>query len=221
MHENGRPQQLMMLRHAQSVPECALAQGWSIRSMREHEEAEWVRICRAVGFIADDGGDAEQCWNQTMGSDPGVSKENVFFVCNDSGRPVATATARRIPEGERGNYPPAAGSLGYLHYVAALPECRGKGAGSAVTAAVLRRLANLGLDECVLTTDDNRLAAIAIYLKLGWLPVLHQPDMRARWERVLGGLGVKGSTGAVAAGGGPAEPLSAAADASLPNNNTA
>lgn len=212
MGENRNPKQLMMLRLTQTVPECAPAQGWSIRPMREHEEAEWVRICRAVGFIANDGSDAPQCWDRVMGGDSGVLKENVFFVLDDSGRPVATATARLIPEGERCKYPPTAGGLGYLHYVAALPECRGKGAGSAVTAAVLRRLAELGLGDCILTTDDHRLAAIAIYLKLGWLPVLHQPDMRARWERVLGRLGVKGATGAVTAGGEPAEPLTAAAD---------
>lgn len=212
MQENSRPQQLMMLRHAQPVPECSLAQGWSIRAMREREEAEWVRICRAAGFIADDGCDAVQCWNQSMGNDPGVLKDNVFFVCDDSGRPVATATARLIPEGERGKYPPTAGGLGYLHYVAALPECRGRGAGSAVTAAVLRRLQELGLNECILTTDDHRLAAIAIYLKLGWLPVLHQPDMRARWERVLGGLGIKGLTWAAAADGGQAGALIAATE---------
>lgn len=207
--ENNHPKQLMMLRRAAPVPQALLREGWSVRSMRENEGAAWVQICQAAGLIGSSGPDFDQCWEKMMGSDPGVKSENVFFVCDPSGTPVATATARLIPQEERSHYPPSANALGYLHYVAATPQCRGTGAGSAATAAVLKRLEALGLGDCVLTTDDFRLPAIKIYLRMGWLPVLHDTDMRARWERVLGQLGVTGAIETVEASGETAAPLEA------------
>ncbi len=184
---NQQGQQLMMVRRAAPTPEVSMPEGWSLRSMGEGEGAAWARICVAAGFF-DDGMSAEQRWESAMGNDAGVRTENVFFACDPTGEPVATATARLIPEMERGKYPPTANALGYLHYVGATPVCRGKGAGSAVTAAVLARLSELGLEDCVLTTDDHRLPAIHIYLKMGWIPVLYAPDMRARWEHILSQL---------------------------------
>lgn len=183
-----QPRQLMMLRRAAPVPEAKLPEGWAIRPMEQGEEAAWVEMCAAVGFVNAAGQDADELWQAAMGRDPGVKVENVFFACDPAGRPVATATSRIIPEGAHRHYPPSDNGLGYLHYVAALPECRGRGAGWAVTAAVLRRFEELGLPDCVLTTDDHRLSAIRIYLAMGWLPVLNGPDMRARWQAVLAGL---------------------------------
>ncbi len=184
---NQLGQQLMMVRRAAPTPQVSMPEGWSVRSMREGEGAVWARICLAAGFF-DDGMSAEQRWDSAMGNDAGVRTENVFFACDPAGEPVATATARLIPQQDRGKYPPTSNALGYLHYVAATPACRGKGAGSAVTAAVLARFAELNLDDCVLSTDDHRLPAIHIYLKMGWIPVLFAPDMRERWEHILSQL---------------------------------
>lgn len=186
------PQQLMMLRRAAPVPQVLLPSGWRLRSMEPHEGADWSRITVGAGFFIEDARSPEDLWQGIMGRDPGVKPENVFFVCDAAGRPVATAAARFIAGGERAKYPETQNPLGYLHFVAALPECRGMGAGTAVTAAVLRRNEELGLPDCVLTTDDERLPAIKVYLNLGWLPVLYAPDMAGRWERVLAQLGIAG-----------------------------
>jgi len=40
-----------------------------------------------------------------------------------------------------------------------------------------------------LGTEDFRLAAISIYLKLGWRPFLYREEMEARWREVFAGLG--------------------------------
>lgn len=201
-------EQLMMIRLAAPVPEVPLPEDWTIRSMRPGEGTTWASICGGEFWDPAQMSDAER-WQQAMANDPGVREENVFFVCDETGQPVATATAKLLDDDACKGFPPTANPLGYLHYVAALPVCRGKGAGSAVTAQVLRRLAELGYPDCVLTTDDPRLAAIRSYLRLGYLPVLRGEGMRQRWQIVIGLLGMQGC-GALDAQGLPAEVLSPA-----------
>ena len=42
-----------------------------------------------------------------------------------------------------------------------------------------------------LGTEDDRLAAIGIYLSLGWQPHLHTEGMAARWQAIFARLGRK------------------------------
>lgn len=189
--------QLMMLRFAAPAPLVPLPEGWAVRPMRPGEGETWSTIVQAAGFFTDSGLSPAALWEKEMGSDAMVKAENVFFACNGDGTSVATASARFVPDEQLGELPKVTGGLGCLHYVAAVPGCRGVGAGSAVSAAVIRRLDELGIENCMLTTDDFRLPAIKSYLRLGWVPVLYAPDMPERWKKVLENLGVVGQINAV------------------------
>ena len=81
---------------------------------------------------------------------------------------------------------PRAGNLGWL---VADPAHRGRKLGQAATAAVTARLIAAGYRRIYLETQDFRLAAINIYLRMGWLPLLYQQDMRERWSVVSEKLG--------------------------------
>lgn len=107
-----------------------------------------------------------------------------FFVVEEksSGRMVATCFAAHHPTPRH----PFGGQLGWL---AADPEYAGRGLGYAATAAVTRRLVSAGYRRIYLTTDDVRLAAIRVYLKMGWLPLLYKDDMAERWKAVCGRVG--------------------------------
>jgi GNAT superfamily N-acetyltransferase len=107
-----------------------------------------------------------------------------FFVVEhvSTGALVATCMAAHQP---RERYPQG-GNLGWL---ATDPEHRGRGLGLAVSAAVTARLVNAGYENIYLTTDDRRLAALALYLDMGWEPVLFDSDMEERWRRVFEALG--------------------------------
>jgi len=102
-----------------------------------------------------------------------------FFVVEHvaSGKIAATCMATRYPT-ER--YPNG-GNLGWL---AARPEFQGNGLGSIVSAAVTKRLVDEGFTDIFLKTDDWRLPAIAIYLKLGWKLNPFSPDTASRWTEV-------------------------------------
>jgi mycothiol synthase len=99
------------------------------------------------------------------------------FLIRDGERIVATASSRMLPETHPG--------AGYLHWVASDPETRGRGIGRAVVLAVLHRFAADGCAASVLETDDHRLAAIKLYLRLGFVPEYREADHQRRWSAIL------------------------------------
>jgi len=78
---------------------------------------------------------------------------------------------------------------GALNWVCGDPGHRGNGLGMSVCAAVTGRLMAAGYENIFLLTDDERLPAISIYLRLGYQPLLHAPDMAERWRVIYGELG--------------------------------
>jgi len=102
-----------------------------------------------------------------------------FFMVVRGDEIAATAMAHHNPS-------PLHPSGGQVSWVAADPAYRGRGLGFAVSAAVTARLLQAGYRRIYLETDDWRLPAIRMYLKLGYLPFLYRPNMRERWRTVCG-----------------------------------
>ncbi|MGI8868108.1 MAG: GNAT family N-acetyltransferase [Mycobacteriales bacterium] len=101
-----------------------------------------------------------------------------WVVEDDSAdRLLATASERLLPE----RYPGA----GYLHWVGTSPQARGHGFGALVVRACLAGFADRGLGRCVLETDDFRLPAVALYLKLGFIPEYRNHEEQVAWSMVL------------------------------------
>jgi len=80
---------------------------------------------------------------------------------------------------------PETGSLGWL---VTDPAHGGRGLATTVVMAVMNRLAVEDYPESYLGTEDERLAAIHIYLKLGWQPLLYTEGMSERWEAIMSAL---------------------------------
>ena len=73
-----------------------------------------------------------------------------------------------------------------LEYVVVHPDFRSKGLGRTVVAGALDAARRAGFPGMVLETDDFRLPAIRVYLKLGFKPDLEAlPETQKRWRRVL------------------------------------
>ena len=102
-----------------------------------------------------------------------------FFVVEDkvSHDLVAACFASHHPT-ERHPY---AGNFGWL---AADPSHSGRGLGYCVSAAVTNRLLKAGYKRIYLETHDFRKAAIKIYLRMGWVPLLYNPKMYDRWKLI-------------------------------------
>lgn len=116
-----------------------------------------------------------------MTSDPSFHPDRVFFVLSPEGVPISTAAAF---------WQEAWGDdAGYLHMVATDPDYRGMRLGYAVTLAAMHRMAAENKARAVLQTDDHRLSAIKMYLKLGYEPKLTEWEHVARWRTLLHQLG--------------------------------
>jgi mycothiol synthase len=71
-----------------------------------------------------------------------------------------------------------------------MPEHRGRGLGSAVCAAVVRRFLSAGYDSIRVCVQEHRLPAIRTYLRLGFEPFLHSPEVEKRWQQVYGVMSI-------------------------------
>ncbi|MCX5658570.1 MAG: GNAT family N-acetyltransferase [Planctomycetota bacterium] len=173
----GPPPQLMMRRKTlDGLPPLTMGEGVSVRSLQPGDEAAWDRVVGgAFGW--------EQCagkFESTMRSDPAFLPERVFFGLHN-GVALATASAWNRP----GEYGP---EIGYLHYVAVQPGQTNRGMGTLVSLAALHKLKAEGRTSAVLHTDDFRLPAVFIYLRLGFAPLVTHESHRARWPEVFKNL---------------------------------
>jgi mycothiol synthase len=152
------------------LPPVRLPEGYSLRNFQHGDEVGWAGLVDgAIGS-----------WDPQLARDrflreQGVVASGIFFVMRDA-EYVATATAKRRQED--------APYTGYLHMVAVAAASRGIGIGLSVSLAALHRLREDGCLDAILDTDDDRLAAIRTYLKLGFTPDYVAPDHPERWGRV-------------------------------------
>jgi mycothiol synthase len=153
-----------------------LPSGYEWRELRE-DALDLVSALMTVAF-EDESWTAERVHREFMAS-PDVRKT---FVIVWGERAVASASVQ-IPE--------KSPETGYLHWVAADPEHRGRRLGYIVSLAVLHELARHGCRDAALLTDDPRLPAIKTYLNLGFLPEHRDETHPARWEAVTALLAEK------------------------------
>jgi mycothiol synthase len=151
--------------------------GYTLRTYRDGDAAAYVELMHGAGFETWTEAKAQRVFETML-------PDGLFFIVhNATGALVATAAAQVRPR----EHHPLGGELGWVG-----TDCdhRGKGLGTIVCAAVTRRLLASDCATFYLLTDDLRLPAISVYLKLGWIPFLYLPEFEARWQAVCAGLGI-------------------------------
>lgn len=102
------------------------------------------------------------------------------WLALDGNMPVGTASERVVEnEGSR---------QGEVYWVAVAPSSRGRGVGAALTAAVLAGFAQAGLTRALLDTQDDRLTAITMYMRFGFIPCPRSAAEEAAWSRVVSAI---------------------------------
>ena len=179
--------QLKMLRPSAPVIPRPLPEGYpyALYSGTEAEVTAWLDMCLAGQLLPEnppESGNYRDWFRITVLDYRDLNPtEDILFVLNPDGVPVATTCAVRH-----------GAEQGYIHMVAAHPSVRGKGIGHAMLSRALEMLEARGCTYAILTTDDFRLPAIKTYLDAGFRPVLWpdpDSDQRSRWEAVLASLG--------------------------------
>lgn len=152
-------------------PSVSVSEGYALRIYAPGDDNGFFELMDRAGFPG---------WNPPILQSwlQKVLPGGFYFAVERNGETLAaTAMACHNPS-------PLHPFGGTLSCVAVAPEHRGRGLGRTVSAAATRRLLNGGYTDIYMETDDWRLPAISIYLKMGWVPFLFQPDMPGRWRAV-------------------------------------
>ena len=167
--EQTLPQLFMRNNNITALPPLSLTKGgMSLRTHVEGEEEDWeILIEKAFGTHYS----FEECIKN--GSD--YAPEHVLYL-NKDGVDIATATAV-----EKETFP----GEGWFRMIGTIPEARGLGAGRLICLAALHSLAARGYKTAVLSTDDERIPAIKLYLSLGFEPIYTHESHKERWEKVM------------------------------------
>lgn len=157
-------------------PPVELEPDYLLRCFTPADEPAWLAVMALANF---EGWDHDRL----AGTIPRLLPDGFFLaVHRPTGQVVATAMATHNPD----DLHPYGGELGW---VVGDPAHRGHGLGQAVCSAVVARLLSAGYRRLYLKTDDWRLPALKIYLKMGFAPLLYAEDMADRWEKVYEAVG--------------------------------
>lgn len=164
---------IMMVRgNLDTVPDCALPAGYSVRPYEPGDGATWTWIWTAASLYNEI---AAETFVREFGTDEDVLRERQSFLCEPGGEAVGTATAwfgkEEIDAG-----------AGLVHWVAVVPHLQGKGLGGSLMAIVLQRLRELGYGRSYLITQTARVAAIRLYLSFGFVPGIRSEKDRLAWS---------------------------------------
>ncbi len=160
------------------VPAMALPAGYRFENYRDGDREAWIRIEKsAKEFSSWDEG--EEAWRKYYEGHEEELKERMFFVVNEQGMKVATATAfydvRSADDGVNG----------MLHWVAVCAEEQGKGLSKPLILRALQTMKALGYTRAVIPTQTTTWLACKVYLDLGFRPVPKNAERnRKGWELI-------------------------------------
>ncbi|MBK8903927.1 MAG: GNAT family N-acetyltransferase [Anaerolineaceae bacterium] len=156
-------------------PPVVLPPGYRLRTYQPGDERRFFEVMALAGWT---GWDEERLkpWLFRM------LPQGWFMVVTEAeDLIVATAMATHDHTWLR----PFSGEVGW---VAGDPAHKGRGLGTAVVAAVTARFIEIGYPSIHLFTEHYRLAALNIYLRLGYMPLLYRPEMGSLWQGVCARL---------------------------------
>jgi len=159
----------------QKKKDIHLPEGFYLRTFKKQDKKGLIEIFRLSGLAEWSDIEFEVVKSSFL--------PNGFFVVveNDTEKIVATMGARHTPN----KFNPNAGDIGWL---CSHPEFLGKRLGYAAAAAATNRLLEIGYTNIYVNTDDYRLPAIKIFLRLGFEPLMYNNGIEKRWNIIFNKL---------------------------------
>jgi mycothiol synthase len=161
------------------LPEVAIPsvpEGYRLRVFEDSDESGLVRLLERSGFTFD----RKRLRDALVFCLP----KGCFLIEEVSSEMVAASMMARHLSTPENLF------RGRIDWLATDPEHRSRGLGQICARSATRRLIEAGYEEIAVTTDDERLGALKIFLSIGFQPVITE-DTEKRWRRVYEQTGVK------------------------------
>jgi len=162
-----------------NTPVFECPEPFAIQLYKPGREQDWLSIHERsdhlnayTPFVFDD----------QFGQGKALLKDCQFYLVDQHGEPIGTATA--WPE-LRTAY------SGRVHWVAILPQFQGQGLAKPLLSAVCQKLLIMGHSKGCLSTSTARIAAISLYLKFGFRPLIQSEEDEISWCRFEIVTGIK------------------------------
>lgn len=156
---------------------------WIIRPFEKGDEECWSKLISNSYQHNIDTNSYYDYFRSRMIEHPAYDRSSIFFVVEKDNHRNAIATASawydtRIDDPKSG----------YLHMVGVLPQFQGLGLGRLVVLSALECMKTRG-DTCArLHTDPWRIAAVRMYLTLGFIPEINEDNIleeQIAWSSIL------------------------------------
>lgn len=156
--------ELLLERELSNIPEYGLPEGYRFVPYSDGDRERWIEIeMSAKEFTNYEQG--SEAWNRYYGENLDVLPDRMFFIENEEGEKIATATAFYDIYGRDTS------GAGWLHWVAVKREYQGKGLSKPLLTYVLRVMKSLGYLHAKVPTQTYTWLACKVYLDLGFLPI--------------------------------------------------
>lgn len=175
--EESPPQLVMWYRNATPPDPGPFAEGYRIRTYQKGDEEGWMELLNANGQLGT--WDREKIQRELDGE---LVKEAQFFaVCGEQ----IVATAGVYGRSWNG------ADAWEVGWVATHPDHLGRNLGGQVTAAAVEAALQQLPRPIFLRTDDFRIPALKVYLRLGFVPDYQHSSYAGRWSEIFTALGTQ------------------------------
>ena len=150
----------MVRDHLERIPQFAFPTGFDLRWYQSGDEAHWLRIhldADRLNLIT------PELFKQQFGTASDLLQQRQCYLLFGK-EPIGTATAW-FNDAFRGK------PYGRVHWVAILPKFQGRGLSKPLMTTICERLRELGHERAYLTTSAERVAAIHLYQRFGFVSV--------------------------------------------------
>jgi GNAT superfamily N-acetyltransferase len=164
----------MILEELSNIPNYELPPAFSFKWYVPGDEQSWIEIQQSSDRYNQI---SLELFHQQFGNDLEELRERQCFILNAEKQSIGTATAWF----DR-NY--LGKEYGRIHWVAITPKMQGQGLGKPLMTFICQRLREMGYSRVYLTTSPERIAAINLYLKFGFMPQVQNNEELTDWKKI-------------------------------------
>jgi GNAT superfamily N-acetyltransferase len=170
-----------MVHDLKEIPDSPFPASYKMRSFTGMDHEKWASILTEAGEFPDQEAALDR-FREEFGPHPTDVKERMYFIENEEGEAIGTATAwYGVLRGEE---------IGRIHWVGIIPEHQGKKLAKPLLCFLLKKLAGWH-DKAYLKTQTTNVKAVNAYLSLGFVPSIQDETQKAGWVLLEKELGKK------------------------------